>query len=102
MLPIPASGKINLFSTGFKHVADSTIKFNMTLVDVHAPPGILRVNETYFDLIVKPTTPAQADLVLTRSIAGPQEIELDFNIKIYHNTTFARSVVTKLFIYVSQ
>ena len=102
MLPIPESGEIKLFTIGGKHLANLTVQFSMAVVDVHVLPGIVPADDSCFDLIVIRNASTQADLVLTRSIAGPQVIELDFNIEINHGTAFAGSSITKLFIDVSQ
>jgi len=69
-------------------------------VDVRAPPGIARATESCFAL--RRPAPSQAVLVLTRMIPGPQEIELDLSMEIYHDATFVGSAIAKIFIFVSQ
>lgn len=100
MFPIPASGQLELFTMRGTHLPGSAIQFSMALVDARAPPGIARATESCFAL--RRPAPSQAVLVMTRSIPGPQEIELDLSMEIYHNTVFAGSAVAKLFIFVSQ
>ncbi|XP_043279236.1 fibrillin-2-like isoform X2 [Venturia canescens] len=100
MLPIPSTGILELFTMRGTHLPGSTVQFSMALVDARAPPGVTRATESCFAL--RRPTPSQAVLVLTRSIPGPQEIELDLSMEIYHNAAFAGSAVAKLFIYVSQ
>ncbi|EFN68423.1 Fibrillin-2 [Camponotus floridanus] len=100
MLPIPPTGRLELFTMRGSHQPDSTIQFTMALVDVRAPPGIARATESCFSL--KRPASSQAVLVMTRSIPGPQEIELDLSMEIYHNTVFVGSAVAKIFIFVSQ
>lgn len=100
MLPIPPTGRLELFTMRGSYQPDSTVQFTMALVDVRAPPGITRATESCFSL--KRPAPSQAVLVLTRSIPGPQEIELDLTMEIYHNAVFMGSAVAKIFILVSQ
>ncbi|KAL0113527.1 hypothetical protein PUN28_012588 [Cardiocondyla obscurior] len=100
MLPIPSSGQLELFTMRGTHQPESMIQFTMALVDVRAPPGIARATESCFAL--KRPAPSQAVLVLTRTIPGPQEIELDLSMEIYHNNLFVGSAIAKIFIFVSQ
>ncbi|KAK0170128.1 hypothetical protein PV328_010728 [Microctonus aethiopoides] len=100
LLPIPSSGQLELFTMKGTHLPGSIVRFSMALVDARAPPGIPRATESYFAL--RRPSQSQAVLVLTRSIPGPQEIELDLSMEIYHNTIFAGSAVAKLFIFVTQ
>lgn len=100
MLPIPSTGQLELFTMRGSHQPDSTIQFTMALVDVRAPPGVARATESCFAL--KRPMPSQAVLVLTRTIPGPQEIELDLSMEIYHDSMFVGSAVAKIFIFVSQ
>ena len=91
---------MKLFTISSEHIGDTTPQFRMELVDVRASTGVVRANEDCFAL--RRPAPSQAVLVLTRSIAGPQEIEIDFNIDMYYGTVFAGNAVAKLFISVSQ
>ncbi|XP_011314655.1 fibrillin-2 [Fopius arisanus] len=100
MLPIPRTGQLELFTMRGTHLPGSIMRFSMALVDARAPPGVLRATESCFAL--RRPSPSQAVLVLTKSLPGPQEIELDLSLEIYHDTAFAASAVAKLFIYVTQ
>lgn len=100
MLPLPPSGNIELFTMRGTHLPGSNIQFTMALLEVRAPPGITRATESCFAL--KRPSINQAVIVMTRSIQGPQEIELNLSMEIYHSSLFAGSVVAKLIIYVSQ
>ncbi|XP_066599204.1 fibrillin-2-like [Prorops nasuta] len=100
MYPIPSSGQLELFTMRGAHWADSTVQFSMALIDARAPPGVTRATESCFAL--RKPAPFQAVLVMTKSIQGPQEIELDLSMEIYHNEEFAGSAIAKLFIIVSQ
>ncbi|XP_024879851.1 fibrillin-3-like [Temnothorax curvispinosus] len=100
MLPIPSTGQLELFTMRGSHQPESTVQFTMALVDVRAPPGVARATESCFAL--RRPAPSQAVLVLTRAIPGPQEIELDLSMEIYHDAMFVGSAVAKIFIFVSQ
>ena len=101
MLPIPTTGRPELFTLRGMHRPDlpnSSVQFSMALVDVRAPPSVVRATENCFSLTRSERS--EAVLLLTRTIAGPQEIEFDILMEIYQNTTFLRSEVTKLAIFV--
>ncbi|XP_015191223.1 PREDICTED: fibrillin-2-like [Polistes dominula] len=100
MFPIPDSGSIELFTMRGTYQPGSNVQFTMAFVDVRAPPGITRATESCFAL--RRPLINQSVLVMTQSIQGPQEIELDLSMEIYHNSIFVGSAVAKLFIYVSQ
>ncbi|XP_034936091.1 fibrillin-1-like [Chelonus insularis] len=100
MFPLPPTGQLELFTMRGTHLPGSIMRFSMALVDARAPPGITRATESCFAL--RRPSPTQAILVLTRMLPGPQEIELDLSMEIYHKTTFAGSAVAKIFIYVTQ
>ena len=78
----------------------ATVQFSIALVNVRAPPGVVRVNESSFTL-VRPG-PNTAALIVSQSITGPQEIELDWILETHKNNTFVSSGVAKLFMYVSE
>ncbi|XP_032679008.1 fibrillin-1-like isoform X2 [Odontomachus brunneus] len=100
MLPIPNTGQLELFTMRGNHHPDSTVQFTMAMIDVRAVPGVARATESCFNL--RKPSPSQAVLVLTRSIPGPQEIELDLSMEIYHDSKFVGSAVAKIIIFVSQ
>ncbi|XP_054011032.1 fibrillin-1-like [Hylaeus anthracinus] len=100
MFPIAPNRPEEIFKMKGYHPAGSVIQFSMAFVDVRAPPGVQRATESCFAL--RRPAPSQAVLVMTRSIQGPQEIELDLSMEVYHNTVFAASAVAKILIYVSQ
>ncbi|KYN31855.1 Fibrillin-3 [Trachymyrmex septentrionalis] len=100
MLPMPSTGQLELFTMRGSYQSESTVHFTMALVDVRAPPGVERATESCFAL--KRPAPSQAVLVLTRTIPGPQEIELDLTMEIYQDATFVGSAIAKILIFVSQ
>lgn len=100
MLPIPQTGQLELFTMRGTGQFGSLIQFQMELVNVRAPPGVQRATENSFKL--RRPSHSQAIIVLTRSLQGPQDIELSLSMEIYNNQIFAGSAVVKLFIFVSE
>ncbi|XP_048511326.1 fibrillin-3 isoform X4 [Athalia rosae] len=99
MLPIPETGQLELFTMRGTGHFDTTVQFHMALIEVKAPPGVQRATESCFKL--RRPSHSQAVIVLTQSLQGPQEIELDVSMEIYNSQLFAGNVIAKLFIFVS-
>ncbi|XP_076668059.1 uncharacterized protein LOC143368830 isoform X1 [Andrena cerasifolii] len=100
LLPISSNRPEELFKMKGYHLPGSAIQFSMAFLEARAPPGVQRATESCFAL--RRPEPTQAVLVMTRSIPGPQEIELDLSMEVYHNAIFAGSAVAKILIFVSQ
>ena len=103
LYPIPAStGQLNLFTMrGTYELPGSTIRFSMAFIQARAPPHVQPATEACFEL--RRPFPSQAVLVMTQSLQGPQDIELEFAMEIYGPTGFfAGSAVAKIFIVVTQ
>ena len=103
MYPIPvATGEVKLFTMhGTHNMPGSTVRFSIALINTRAPPHIIPVTESYFGL--RRPYPNQAILVMTQSIQGPQEIELEFAMEVYHPSgIFAGGAIAKIFIIVTQ
>ncbi|XP_017892365.1 fibrillin-1-like [Ceratina calcarata] len=100
MLPIAPGRPEDLFKMKGYHSPGSTMQFTMALLEARAPAGVQRATESCFTL--RRPAPLQAVLAMTRPIQGPQEIELELTMEIYHGPMFAGSAVAKLLIFVSQ
>ena len=103
MYPIPVTtGRVELFTMrGAYSLPGSTMRFSMTFIQARAPPNVLPATESCFTLIQH--SPSQAILTMTKSLQGPQDVELEFNMEIYApNGSLAGSAVAKIFIIVSQ
>lgn len=74
------------------------IDFDLKLVTVDAAPHVRAVDLHYFDL-EKRTNEAQ--LNLRKSIEGPQDIELELSMKVFHNGELYGTNVAKLFLMIS-
>ncbi|XP_049844466.1 fibrillin-2-like isoform X2 [Schistocerca gregaria] len=97
-IPIP-QGHLDLFTMRGIY-STATVSFKMELLDARAPEGIPKATKDYFRL--RRTAVNQAVISLIRSVAGPQEIELQLTMELYHNGLFSASAVARLFIVVSQ
>lgn len=86
--------------------AAATVQFNLELSDVRASNELaeqkLKVDRSVFSLRRSTTSPNQAILALTKTIVGPQDIELLLNMDMYQNGVFSGVAVVKIFIYVTQ
>ncbi|XP_011500132.1 PREDICTED: fibrillin-1 [Ceratosolen solmsi marchali] len=103
LFPIPAStGELELFTMrGAYKLFDSTVNFSMAFIGASAPPHVKPATESCFAL--RKPYPAQAVLVLTQSLEGPQDIELEFSMEVYGPSgNFAGSTSAKIFIVVTQ
>ncbi|XP_014213292.1 fibrillin-2 [Copidosoma floridanum] len=103
MYPIPVTtGQVELFTMrGSYSVPNSSIRFGMALINARAPPNVLLATEACFAL--RQPFHSQAVLVITKSLQGPQDIELELSMEIYGpNNALAGSAVAKIYIIVTQ
>jgi fibulin 1/2 len=70
------------------------------MLDSRAPVGISQVNKEFFQL--RHTSPNQAIISLRKPIQGPQQIDLQLSMELYHGGVFGGSAVAKLSIFVSE
>ena len=84
----------------------ATVQFSLELSDVRAPSDVSdsghKVSRSVFNLRRSTSSPNQAVLALTKSIVGPQDVELLLNMDMYQNGVFSGVAVVKIFIYVTQ
>lgn len=97
---IPYSGQLDLFTMRGPRTSITTVEFNLQLKDARAPTGITPATRDFFHL--RRTAYNEAMVSLIKSIQGPQEIELDLILKMFHNGKFAGNAVAKIFIFVSE
>jgi fibulin 1/2 len=77
------------------------VNFSVAFIRTSAPPHVQPATESCFAL--RKPYPSQAVLVMTQSLEGPQDIELEFSMEIYGSGgNFAGSTVAKIFITVTQ
>jgi fibulin 1/2 len=98
-LAIPPVGYIDLFTMRGPIWSGSSVRFKLDLLDVRAPVGISKATKDFFHL--RHTSLNQAIIALKNSIEGPQEIDLQLSMELYHSGVFGGSAVAKLSIFVS-
>ncbi|XP_022256499.1 fibulin-1-like, partial [Limulus polyphemus] len=99
--PIPKTGKLKFFTLRGPLIQSSTVEFSLELVDARTPSGIEPVQQNYFSLL-RQSSQNKAVLMLVKSIQGPQEIELQLKMKMYHSGLFSGTAVARIFIHVSR
>ena len=84
--------------------SSASVQFSLDLNDVRAPADLndKKVEKGMFNLRRSPSSQNQAVLALTKTIVGPQEVELFLNMEMYQNGVFSGVAVVKIFIYVTQ
>ncbi|XP_032311680.1 fibulin-1 isoform X4 [Drosophila ananassae] len=75
------------------------IDFDLKIVRVHATPTIERAIERNFEIIKNNN---QANLMLKKSLEGPQDIELELCMTVFTNGMPRGKSIAKLFLFVSQ
>lgn len=78
----------------------ATVHFELKISDVRAPTGIESANSSCFNL--RRSSHNQAVLALAKSLAGPQDVELELNMEMFQNGVFSGVAVVKIYIYVTQ
>lgn len=80
--------------------ASTTVTFTMELVNVRCPRHIEKADKDYFRM--ERLTYNEAVLSLVKILKGPQEVELQLTMELYHNGQLKGSAVAKVFIVVTQ
>ncbi|XP_021928590.1 fibulin-1 isoform X3 [Zootermopsis nevadensis] len=99
-LAMPPTGYIDLFTMRGPLWSSSSVRFKLDMLDSRAPAGIFKATKDFFHL--RQTALNQAIISLKKSIEGPQEIDLQLSMELYHGGVFGGSAVAKLSIFVSE
>jgi hypothetical protein len=76
------------------------IDFDLTIIHIHAPPHVQKVEDYFFSLN---KGPQGATLLLMQPLDGPQDIELELRMDLYtQNRRPSGSSVAKIFLLVSE
>lgn len=100
LLPLPPENRIDLFTMRGPRWDTTSVTFNMEMLHARCPHGVARADKNYFHM--RRTRMNEAVVSLGRVIEGPQEVDLQLTMEIYHNGEYKGSAVAKLFLYVSQ
>ncbi|KAJ9581232.1 hypothetical protein L9F63_023591, partial [Diploptera punctata] len=99
-LAIPSLGYIDLFTMRGPLWSGTNVRFKLEMLNSRAPAGISKCTKDFFWL--RNTANNQAIISLAKSIEGPQEIELQLTMELFHSGIFGGAAVAKLYIFVSQ
>ncbi|KAL3289893.1 hypothetical protein HHI36_023282 [Cryptolaemus montrouzieri] len=98
-LPI-INGHMSIFQIQGPRFAGSRAEFNFRIINLNCPQRIPRINENYFNMDVHNNNAMR--LYLTRSITGPQEAEVEIQMKLYDKNQLTMSAVSRIFIIVTE
>jgi fibulin 1/2 len=99
-LAIAPVGYIDLFTMRGPLWPSSSVRFKLDVLDSRAPVGIAKATKDFFQL--RHTSLNQAIIALRKSIEGPQEVDLQLSMELYHSGVFGGSALAKLSIFVSE
>jgi len=99
-LAIPPAGYIDLFTMRGPLWPNSSVRFKLDMLDSRASARINKATKDFFQL--RHTSLNQAIIALRKSIEGPQDIDLQLSMELYHSSVFGGSAVAKLSIFVSE
>ncbi len=100
-MTIPTTGYLDLFTMRGPVLSVTTVQFDFKLTSVRiGAHGITPATKDNFHL--RRTAFNEAMVSLIKPIQGPQDIELELEVKLYHGGLYGGSSKALLFIYVSQ
>jgi fibulin 1/2 len=76
------------------------VHFSLDLESARAPPHVQAATRLHFRL--KQNRRNEASVSLVRSLAGPQEIELQLRMDVVSDHSYGGAAVAKILLYVSQ
>ncbi|KAG8193076.1 hypothetical protein JTE90_017827 [Oedothorax gibbosus] len=96
---LPLSGQLDLFTMRGPRFQSTTVQFSLDLKSAVGRGRPLATRD-YFRL--RRTHYNEAMVALVKSLKGPQDVELDLVMKIYHNGLFGGTAVAKIYIFVTE
>ncbi|XP_067136118.1 fibrillin-2-like isoform X2 [Centruroides vittatus] len=99
-MQIPVSGQLDLFTMRGPRFSFTSVQFALELKSARAPEGINPASREYFQ--IRRTAFNEVMLSIARSIPGPQDIELELIMKMYHNGLFGGTAIAKILIFVTR
>lgn len=96
-MSVPPQGRA-LFTLKGSAYYEST-EFDLQLTSARVPGGVQRANVDYFSV---QKANSEGVLYLTRTLEGPQEIELEFTMTVFQNGMPNGRTVAKIYIVVSE
>ncbi|CAG2181588.1 unnamed protein product, partial [Oppiella nova] len=100
-MSIPATGYLDLFTMRGPVLSVTTVQFELTLNSARVgAAGVAPATRDYFQM--RRTAFNEAMVSLAKPIQGPQDIELELEVKLYHGGTYGGSAKAILYIYVTE
>ncbi|CAL8134912.1 unnamed protein product [Orchesella dallaii] len=97
---IPQTGYIDLFTMRGPQWTGSVKHFSLELKSARAPSDVPSSTRGYF-LLRRPTS-SSAVVALAKPIVGPQDVELELKMDVYHRGQYAGSAVAQILIVVTK
>lgn len=97
---IPSSGSLNLLTIRSTRMPHVTILFKLKSVTVNAKPGIEKATET--DFILNKSNFNEAAVSLVKPLKGPQDIQLEIDVKMYSARLSSGSSKAILHLHISE
>ncbi|CAG0918165.1 unnamed protein product [Notodromas monacha] len=98
-IPLESDGA-DLFTMTGPRDGDISVHFSLDLESARAPPHVQAATRLHFRL--KQNRRNEASVSLIRSLAGPQEIELQLRMDVVSDNSYGGAAVAKILIYISQ
>ncbi len=100
-LTIPSTGYLDLFKMKGPVLSVTRVQFDFKLTSVRIGAyGTTPATKDYFNL--RRTAYNEAMISLVKPIQGPQDIELELELKLYNGGLYGGSTKAIIFVYVSQ
>ena len=100
-MTIPPTGYLDLFTMRGPVLSVTTVQFEFKLNSAKVGAyGVVPATEEYFHLRRVAFNEAMVSLV--KPIQGPQDIELELEVKLYHGNLYGGSSKAILYVYVSE
>ncbi|KAG0431397.1 hypothetical protein HPB47_021813 [Ixodes persulcatus] len=102
-MKIPPSGKLDFFTMRGPRFSFSTVHFELEVIEATASSrahGVEVATKNHFHM--RQTGFNEAMVALVRPLQGPQDIQLQLQMKIYQHGLYAGNAVAKIFIFVTE
>lgn len=100
-ITIPSSGYLDLFTLRGPVLSVTTVQFDLKLISSTTTKYGLKVADKN-DFHLRRTAYNEAMISLVKPIEGPQEVQLELEVKLYHGGLFGGTSKAILYIFVSE
>ncbi|XP_021966879.1 fibulin-1 [Folsomia candida] len=96
---IPSTGYVDMFTMRGPSWSGAVMHFHLEVKSTRSPNGVPAAGRNHF--LLRRPTPYQAVVALAKPIEGPQDIELELKMEVFHRGSFAGSAVAQILIVVT-